>query len=106
MTTKKTSSLFLAAAAMLAFSGSGVTGRVEQGRVIAYDTQTRTATLILESDPSSSASVPLTVKVPEDPDEMGPTPSAGRLISVDTKTRRIVIFDVAAKQFRTELTRR
>jgi hypothetical protein len=96
-------SLSLAILSALAGAGCGVTGKVEQGRVIAYDKQAKRATLIAEAGDRSSFGVlpPVIVRAPENPDEMGPAPAAGKLISLDTKTRRIVIFDAAAGAFRT-----
>lgn len=104
MTTRKQIvSLALMVLAALAATSCQVTGRVEQGRVIAYDKQTRRATLI--PDPSEKSSYgalpPITVKAPQDPDEMGPVPAAGKLIVLDTKAQRMVIFDAAAGAFRT-----
>jgi len=89
--------------AALTAAGCGVDGKVEQGRVIAYDKQTKRATLISEtSDKSAPGTLPpITVKAPEDPDEMGPAPSAGKLMSLDTKAHRLVIFDAGAGAFRT-----
>jgi hypothetical protein len=101
--TKQTLSLSLAVLAAMAAAGCGINGKVEQGRVIAYDKQAKRATLIPEASDKSSFGVlpPVTVKAPEDSEEMGPTPSAGKLISLDTKARTIVIFDAAAGAFQT-----
>ncbi len=96
-------SLSLAIVAALAGAGCDVTGKVEQGRVIAYDKQAKRATLIAEASDKSSFGVlpPSIVRAPENPDEMGPAPAAGKLIALDTKARQIVIFDAAAGAFRT-----
>lgn len=96
-TRKQVAALSIAVVAAMAAAGCGVNGKVEQGRVIAYDKQAKRATLIPEADDKSSFGVlpPVTVKAPEDPGEMGPTPSAGKLISLDTKARTIVIFNAA-----------
>jgi len=95
----------LASAAMVQLSGCRALGKVEQGRVIAYDKQAGRATLIREASPAdpSSAGVlpPVTIKIPADPGEMGPAPAAGKLMKTDTKARRIVIFDSAGQSFRT-----
>ena len=86
-------------------AGCGDLGRVEQGRVIAYDRETRRLTLIREAT-DASAKVPgvlppVTVAAPENPDEMGPAPAAGGLMRVDYQNRRIVIYDRTAQAFRT-----
>jgi len=88
---------------MLVSMACGVDGKVEQGRVIAYDKQAKCATLIREADRGSSLGVlpPITVKIPADPDEMGPAPAAGKLLLLDTKARHLLMFDAAAGQFRT-----
>ena len=81
-------------AAALALSGCGPPGKVEQGRVIAYDPQTRQVTLIQEPagrspiQPRDSAA--RDYRDPRDPDEMGPAPVAGGLMLLDAKNRRIV----------------
>jgi hypothetical protein len=84
-------------AAALCLTGCGPLGKVEQGRVIAYDPQTRQVTLIREP----GLLPPVTVWAPADPNEMGPAPAAGGLLLLDTKNRRIVIYDRATQAFRT-----
>jgi hypothetical protein len=92
-------------AAALSLTGCGKLGTVEQGRVIAYDPQTREVTLIREADapPRSGPGIlpPVTIAAPADPKEMGPAPKAGGLLLLDTKNRRIVIYDRATQDFRT-----
>lgn len=94
-------------AAALALTGCGPTGKVEQGRVIAYDRQTRKVTLIREAPAATGSSPgvlpPVTIDAPTDPDEMGAPPAAGALLRVDSKKRSIVIYDRAAQAFRTIL---
>jgi len=91
--------------AALALAACGPLGKVEQGRVIAYDPQTRLVTLIPEATavtPSSPGLLPpVTIETPADPGEMGPAPSAGALMLLDAKNRRIVIYDRATQAFRT-----
>jgi len=84
-------------AAALALTGCGPLGKVEQGRVIAYDRQTRQVTLIREP----GLLPPVTIQAPADPNEMGPAPAAGGLMLLDSKNRRIVIYDRATQSFRT-----
>jgi hypothetical protein len=84
-------------AAALALAGCGPLGKVEQGRVVAYDPQTRQVTLI--RDPGVLP--PVTVQAPTNPNEMGPAPAAGGLMQLDTRNRRIVIYDRATQGLRT-----
>jgi hypothetical protein len=84
-------------AVALALAGCGPLGKVEQGRVVAYDPQTRQVTLL--RDPGLLP--PVTVQTPTDPHEMGPAPAAGGLMQLDTKNRRIVIYDRATQGLRT-----
>ncbi len=90
---------------LLAASGCNVSGKVEQGRVIAYDRQAELVTLIPESlapgAPGPGVLPPVTVKIPADPDEMGPAPAPGKLMRLDTKARSLVVFDSATQSFRT-----
>jgi hypothetical protein len=92
-------------AAALVLAGCGDLGRVQQGRVIAYDAQTKQVTLIQEPPAADRSSYgvlpPVTIQSPADPNEMGPAPAAGGLMRLDTKNRRIVIYDRAQQAFRT-----
>jgi hypothetical protein len=92
-------------AAALAPIGCGPLGKVEQGRVIAYDPQTRQVTLIREAAVATQSSPgvlpPVTIDAPADPSEMGPAPLAGGRLLLDIKNRRIVVYDSAAASFRT-----
>ena len=92
-------------AAALALAGCGPQGKVEQGRVIAYDPQTRQVTLIREAAGATRSSPgvlpPVTIEAPTDPNEMGPAPAAGGLLLLDAKNRRIVIYDRVTQAFRT-----
>ena len=94
-----------ALSALAVLTGCEVNGKVEQGRVIAYDKSAGTVTLIRETwppDPSSAGVLPpAIVKVPADPVEMGPAPAAGRLLRVDAKSHRLVVFDGTKQEFRT-----
>ena len=84
-------------AAALTLTGCGPLGKVEQGRVIAYDPQTRQVTLIREP----GLLPPVTVEAPADPNEMGPAPVAGGRLLLDAKNRRIVVYDRATESVRT-----
>jgi len=92
-------------AAGCANSGS-VAGKVEQGRAVAFDKQNGVVTLILDSAPKSDQPKydvlpPVAVKLPVDPNEIGPAPEAGRLLSFDTKKRTVVFFDPASATIKT-----
>jgi len=97
----------LATVAALCFpSGCANFGKVDQGRAIAYDKQKRVVTLILDSAPKSDQPKydvlpPLAVTLPLDPNETGPAPEAGKLLSLDTKQRTVVFFDQASATVRT-----
>ena len=111
MTLNKKSLVTLAIAAALWFAtgcaNSGrVGGKVEQGRAIAFDKQNGVVTLILDSAPKSDQPKydvlpPVTVKLPVNPNEIGPLPDAGKLLSFDTKQRTVVFFDSSSGTLRT-----
>jgi len=89
-------------AALMLLVSCGNFGRVEQGRVIAYDAQARRVTLIPTASGNSPGTLPpLTIETPTDPNEMGPEPAAGGLMLLDTRARRIVVYDAAQGAFRT-----
>lgn len=92
-----------AIAILLISSGCGISGKVEQGRVIAYDRDSGRVTLIPESPDSTRGPgvlPPVTVRTPADPAEMGPEPAAGKLLLIDPKSRELVVFDPATQGFR------
>ena len=74
---KKMLTLLLACAPVLFSLGCSDFGKVEQGRVIAFDSQHGLVTVILDSaattkKPKYDVLPPITVKIPADPEEMGP----------------------------------
>jgi len=89
----------------LLLAACGELGKVEQGRVIAYDPQTKRVTLIREPsppDPSSPGILPpVTIESPADPNETGPVPTAGGLMRLDYKSHRLVIYNRATQSFHT-----
>ncbi|SPE43192.1 putative Lipoprotein [Candidatus Sulfopaludibacter sp. SbA3] len=99
--------VFALIGAALSTAGCTTYGSVEQGRVIAFNKKSGQITLIRESTggrtakPAYDALPPISVKSPQDPDEMGPEPQAGKLMQVDLKNREMVIFDTAVNQMRT-----
>jgi len=81
-------------------------GKVEQGRVIAYDKTNGLVTIIRDSTPTAArptydALPPLTVKVPADPTEMGEQPEAGKRLVFDTQARKLVVYDGGSGALRT-----
>lgn len=106
MTTLKSwIAVLTAVVVLLLASGCDVSGKVEQGRVIAYDKKAALVTLIPEALPAAKSSPgvlpPVTVKVPEDPEEMGPAPAPGKLMRVDLKEHRIVVYHPSSQDFLT-----
>lgn len=97
----------LAVLALAGAWGCGGLGKVNQGRVIAYDPQNGLVALILDSSsrepgkPRYDVLPPATVRLPQDPAAMGPVPQAGGLIELDPSNRKAVIFDAASQSLRT-----
>lgn len=84
--------------------GCGDMGKVDQGRVIAFDNAKGTVTFIQDvkadvGNPDYSGA-PHVYALPKDPSERGEDPSAGKRMKLDTKAREIVIFDDASKSFK------
>jgi hypothetical protein len=91
----------LAAALLLGGFGCGELGKVDQGRVIAFDKTKETVTLINDvkhdaANPDYSGA-PVTFALPKDPMERGEDPKPGLRMKLDTKTREIVIYDMLTK---------
>ncbi len=98
--------LLLGAACLLLSIGCGQFGKVSQGRVIEYDSAKGLATLISQSegqDPSApkyGVLPPITIQVPDNPKQMGPAPQTGKLMFLDSRNRKVVIFDTRVQSFR------
>lgn len=78
-------------------------GKVEQGRVIAFDKEKKEVTLIHDSamdiqKPVYDVLPPGMFKLPDDPKETGPEPKAGQRMKLDTEKKIIVIFDTATQK--------
>jgi hypothetical protein len=91
----------LAAALAVGGFGCGEHGKVDQGRVIAFDKAKETVTFIIDvkhdtANPDYSGA-PVTFTLPKDPAERGADPKAGLRMKLDTKTREIVIYDMLTK---------
>jgi len=85
--------------------GCGELGKVDQGRVVAFDEQKRTVTLIQDKkaepgNPDYDTLPPHTYSLPTDPSEMGPVPKVGKRMKLDAKAKEITIFDPAAQNFK------
>ena len=91
----------LALTLVLGGFGCGEQGKVDQGRVIAFDKTKETVTFINDvkhdaANPDYSGA-PVTFALPKDPEERGEDPKPGLRMKLDTKTREIVIYDPAEK---------
>jgi Domain of unknown function (DUF4881) len=85
--------------------GCGGVGKVDQGRVIAFDKEKGTVTFIRDlstqrDKPDYSFLPPVTYEIPKDPGEMGPAPKAGQRMQLDIPGRQIAIFDSATQNFK------
>lgn len=88
----------------LGLVGCGEYGKVDQGRVIAFDKQAKTVTLIQDKlaepmNPDYSTLPPHTYKLPADPAEMGPELKAGLRMKLDTKANIVKIFNPKTQAF-------
>ena len=99
---KWTNILLSLAAASLVFSLAGCSKddypKVEQGRTIAFNKDTKEVTLIHDSamDPQKpvyDVLPPSTFKLPTDPAETGPEPKAGGRLKLDTVKKEIELYD-------------
>jgi hypothetical protein len=90
----------------LSLLGCTELGKVDQGRVIAYDKEKGLVTMIRDvkheaRNPDYNHLPPVTYQIPSDPSEMGAEPKAGLRMKLDTKNKQIVIFDPVSKNFKT-----
>jgi len=81
-------------------------GKVDQGRVIKFDKDKWTATIIRDvkhdtQNPDYSHLPPVTYALPKDPMEMGPEPKPGGRMKLDTAKKHIIIFDPTVQNFKT-----
>ncbi len=84
--------------------GCGEQGKVEQGRVIGFDSAKETVTFIhdVKADPGNPdySGAPLTFSLPKDPKDRGEDPKAGMRMKLDPKAKEITIYDPATKGFK------
>jgi hypothetical protein len=98
--------LLTVAATSMALSLVGCKGdfsKVEQGRTIAFNKETKEVTLIHDSAMDTQKPVydvlpPSVFKLPIDPKETGPEPKAGQRMKLDTDKKKIVIFDTTTQK--------
>jgi hypothetical protein len=87
----------LAATLVLGGLGCGDLGKVDQGRVIAFDNAKSSVTFIndVKHDPANPdySGAPMTFALPQDPADRGEDPKAGKRMKLDAKTREITIYD-------------
>jgi len=98
--------LLLAVLALASLIGCSDFGKVDQGRVVAYDKEAGKVTFIRDKkgdtqSPDYSGLPAVAYKIPADPMEMGPVPKAGLRMKLDTQKSQIVLFDPAAQAFKT-----
>ncbi len=80
-------------------------GKVDQGRVIAYDKEKKTVTFIRDvsknpGKPDYSHLPPVTYTLPADPAETGPEPRPGLRFAFAAPKGEIVLFDPAIQAFK------
>jgi hypothetical protein len=85
--------------------GCAEEGKVDQGRVVAFDKDQRVVTIIRDKkidtlNPDYTYLPPLTYALPEDPAETGPLPKAGSRMKLDAEKNQIIIFDAKAQNFK------
>jgi hypothetical protein len=79
-------------------------GKVDQGRVIEFNKEKGTVTMIRDASPNPdtpeySHLPPVTYQVPTNPDEMGADPKPGKRMKLDAIHREIVIYVPALNNF-------
>ena len=94
----------LAATLVLGGLGCGELGKVDQGRVIAFDKEKETVTFIndVKHDPANPdySGAPMTFALPKEPADRGEDPKAGKRMKLDAKTREIVIYDAGTQSMK------
>jgi len=85
--------------------GCAEEGKVDQGRVVAFDKDKKLVTLIRDKkidtlNPDYTYLPPQTYTLPEDPAETGPLPKAGSRMKLDVEKNQIIIFDDKSQNFK------
>ena len=100
---KKVLCLSLLVALPLVFLfGCAEEGKVDQGRVVAFDKDKKLVTIIRDKKmdtlhPDYSYLPPLIYTLPADPEETGPLPKVGARMKLDVEKNQIVIFDAKSQ---------
>ena len=98
--------LYLLVALPLVFLfGCAEEGKVDQGRVVAFDKDKKLVTIIRDKkidtlNPDYTYLPPLAYTLPADPEETGPLPKAGSRMKLDAEKNQIIIFDSKAQNFK------
>jgi hypothetical protein len=96
----------LAIMASVLVAGCQNLGKVDQGRVVEFNKEKATVTMIRDASPDAtkpdySTLPPVTYELPKVPEERGPDPKPGKRMKLDAKTRQIVIYVPTLKNFAT-----
>lgn len=86
--------------------GCAEEGKVDQGRVVAFDKDKQLVTIIRDKkidtlNPDYSYLPPLSYTLPSDPMETGPLPKVGARMKLDAEKNQIVVFDAKTQNFKT-----
>ena len=94
----------LAATLVLGGLGCGEMGKVDQGRVIAFDNAKETVTFVsdVKMDPANPdySGAPMTFSLPTEPMDRGEDPKAGKRMKLDAKAREIFIYDTGTQSIK------
>jgi hypothetical protein len=105
MLKKRYWTFLIVALPLAALLGCVQDGKVDQGRVVAFDADKRLVTIIRDVKmdpihPQYTHLPPLVYSLPEDPAETGPLPKAGRRLKLDADNNQIVLFEPATQNFK------
>jgi len=96
--------IFLAVLPTILLLGCGKMGKVDQGRVVAFDKAKWTVIIVSDKGepgkPDYSVLPPVTYTLPKTPSEMGPEPKVGMRMNLDTAKKVITIFDSSTQGFK------
>ena len=92
--------------ACLSLTACGEYGKVEQGRVVAFDKSTTPPTVTFIKDAGTDDKHPhytvlpaLTFSLPTDPAEVGQAPKVGLRLQLDVEAKIITMYDPSTKEF-------
>ena len=95
----------LCLAALAFLLGCTEFGKVDQGRVVAFDSKENKVTFVRDKTAKPGATdysmlPPVVFELPKDPVETGPTPKAGLRMKLDTQRSQITLFDPKDQTFK------